>query len=90
MKVSDSEWHHRLSEIARNADGRRNAYWLHPFKSYKTFCPYLVGSYENVACELARYISAGYRTFILDIPAAEEEFEHIATVFQMATREAGL
>jgi hypothetical protein len=28
---------------------------------------------------------AGYKTYILDIPAAEEEFEHIGCVFEQAT-----
>ncbi len=68
MKVSDSAWHRRLSEIGSQASGNRDTYWLHPFETYKTFCPYLVGSYERVAVELARYIAAGYRTYILDIP----------------------
>jgi alkanesulfonate monooxygenase len=86
MKVSDSVWHQQLSEIGKTTNGRRSTYWLHPFESYKTFCPYLVGSYENVAAALARYMSAGFHTYILDIPAAEEEFEHINAVFQMASR----
>jgi len=90
MKVSDSAWHKRLSEIGRQSNGEPRTYWLHPFETYKTFCPYLVGNYESVACELARYMAAGYRTYILDIPAAEEEFEHIGTVFQLASTRAGL
>ena len=44
-----------------------------PFQNYKTMCPYLVGSYEEVADELARYFSAGYRTIILDVPPNPEE-----------------
>jgi alkanesulfonate monooxygenase len=63
---------------------------LGPFENYKTFCPYLVGTHESVATELARYIAAGYRTYILDIPAAEEEFEHIGAVFQLASEKAGI
>jgi alkanesulfonate monooxygenase len=90
MKVSDSEWHKRLSEIGSQSNGGRPTYWLHPFETYKTFCPYLVGSYESVATELARYMATGYRTYILDIPAAEEEFEHIGTVFQMASQRASI
>lgn len=81
-KVSDSVWHHNLSKLGRDPNG--SAYWLHPFENYQTNCPYLVGSYATVAAELARYLAAGYRTFILDIPAAEEEFEHIGTVFAHA------
>src|SRR2546426_5042331 len=44
--------------------------------NYKTMCPYLVGSYERVGDELARYIGVGYRSFILDIPPTEEELHH--------------
>jgi alkanesulfonate monooxygenase len=89
-KVSDSAWHHRLSEIGVESSIPRETYWLQPFENYHTNCPYLVGNYEDVAEELARYMTLGHRTFILDIPAAEEEFHHIAVVFQLATRLAGL
>ena len=65
MKVSDSAWHQRLSEIGKQSKDKRSTYWLHPFENYQTMCPYLVGNYETVATELARYISAGYRTYIL-------------------------
>jgi alkanesulfonate monooxygenase len=90
MKVSDSAWHKRLSEIGSKSNGKRDTYWLHPFETYKTFCPYLVGSYEGVAAELARYIAGGYRTYILDIPAAEEELEHAGKVFRLALRSVNL
>ena len=86
MKVSDSAWHKRLSEIGTQSSAKRDTYWLHPFETYKTFCPYLVGSYARVAAELARYMAAGYRTYILDIPAAEEELEHAGNVFRLALR----
>ena len=88
MKVSDSEWHKRLAEVGKGLRGQRSVYWLHPFETYKTFCPYLVGSYESVATELNRYMAAGYRTYILDIPATEEEFEHTSMVFQLASQKA--
>ena len=87
-KVSDSTWHKRLSEVSKGSNGNRTPYWLHPFENYQTMCPYLVGSYETVAAELARYITAGYQTYILDIPAAEEEFEHIGIVFRLAAQRA--
>jgi alkanesulfonate monooxygenase len=89
-KVSDSAWHHRLSEIGKDAPVERETYWLQPFENYHTNCPYLVGSYQETATELASYIGLGFRTFILDIPASEEEFRHIGAVFQMAARSAGL
>ena len=86
MKASDSFWHYRLSQIAKETRTGRSPYWLRPFESYKTFCPYLVGSYDQVAKELARYVNLGYRTFILDIPPDQEELQHIAIVFDLASR----
>src|SRR5882724_10709075 len=81
MKVSDSSWHKQLSTLDEKTEGQRNLYWLWPFKNYKTFCPYLVGSYERVAEELAKYIRAGFTNFILDIPAAEEDVHKAGIVF---------
>lgn len=84
MKVSDSAWHQQLS---RFEDGSRDGpYWLVPFKNYKTFCPYLVGSYSRVAQELARYVALGYKTFILDVPPEEEELYHTSIVFARVTQ----
>lgn len=96
MKVSDSVWHKQLSEMGvaieaesgGQTDGARNPYWLVPFQNYKTNCPYLVGSYERVAQELASYVAVGYRTLILDIPPNQEELAHINVVLTQATKEA--
>ncbi len=83
MKASDSEWHRQLSErAAARAEG--DPYWLWPFQNYKTFCPYLVGSYERVAALLAGYMKLGCRTFILDIPPSEIELQHTRVVFEEA------
>ncbi|MBO0861718.1 MAG: LLM class flavin-dependent oxidoreductase [Chloracidobacterium sp.] len=90
MKVSDSTWHKQLSEMGEGAETQDSPYWLIPFKNYKTFCPYLVGSYSRVAEELARYIAVGYETFILDIPPNEEELYHIGVVFDLASKAAGV
>jgi len=84
MKVSDSVWHKQLSELGEHAADEDNPYWLLPFENYKTFCPYLVGSYDTVATEVARYRRVGYETFILDVPESPVELEHIGTVFQRA------
>ena len=90
MKVSDSLWHKQLSDTANKTRAMRNTYWLRPFEQYKTFCPYLVGGYETVATELSRYISLGYRTFILDIPPNEEELQHAGAVFDRAVERLSL
>jgi len=86
MKTSDSSWHGQLSGMA---EGRRDlTYWLEPFRNYHTFCPYLVGTYERTAAELARYIRTGHRTIIMDIPPSREELEHTKIVFETAIRRA--
>jgi alkanesulfonate monooxygenase len=90
MKVSDSKWHEQLSKLGEKPVSDENPYWLGPFQNYKTFCPYLVGSYERVATDVARYIGAGYKTFILDIPPSEEELEHTAVVFREAANRVAL
>jgi alkanesulfonate monooxygenase len=78
-KVSDSSWYEQLSRFDdRPAD---SAYWLRPFKSYKTFCPYLVGSYDEVRGEVSKYVQGGIRTFILDVPPDRDELYHTAMVF---------
>jgi alkanesulfonate monooxygenase len=84
MQVSDSQWHHQLSGLAHQAASEDNPYWLGPFENYKTFCPYLVGDQRRVSAELARYIELGFRTFILDIPASEDELYRIGAVFDEA------
>jgi alkanesulfonate monooxygenase len=84
MKVSDSSWHEQLSKLGEKPVSEDNPYWLGPFENYKTFCPYLVGSYERVSEEIARYIGLGFKTFILDIPPSEEELDHTAVVFREA------
>jgi alkanesulfonate monooxygenase len=86
MKVSDSVWHQTLSEINGGVKETRSTYWLRPFQNYKTFCPYLVGSHDQVACEIGRYLAAGYSTFILDVPGSEEDLTHIRAVFGQARR----
>jgi alkanesulfonate monooxygenase len=86
MKTSDSTWHKQLSDLGEDGGKEKNPYWLVPFQNYKTFCPYLVGSYESVAQELARYITGGYQKFILDIPAAREDLRHCNIAFELASK----
>jgi alkanesulfonate monooxygenase len=88
MSVSDSHWHRQLGSAEASGqagdDGTPFPYWLGPFHNYKTFCPYLVGSYEDVADLLTGYLRAGIGTFVLDIPPSREELEHTAVVFDRA------
>lgn len=83
-KVSDSNWHHRLSVQSEFKDSDEPVYWLGPFKHYHTFCPYLVGDYDEVANELSGYLKTGCTTCILDIPISEQELQHTNNVFNLA------
>jgi alkanesulfonate monooxygenase len=87
MKTSDSVWHKQLSGLGERQED--SPYWLGPMQNYKTFCPYIVGSYSRVAMELGRYISLGFRTVILDIPPSREELAHVMEVFRMALKPGG-
>jgi alkanesulfonate monooxygenase len=87
VAVSDSQWHAQLSDERDpfvDLDGEPDPYWLGPFQNYKTFCPYLVGSYDRVARMLSHYMDLGTTTFILDVPPCEEELAHTAVVFAKA------
>ena len=82
-KVSDSVWHKQLSEMETT---EQSPYWLVPFQNYKTMCPYLVGSYERVAAELARYFSTGHLTIILDNPPNPDDLKHTFTALNAAVQ----
>jgi alkanesulfonate monooxygenase len=82
MKVSDSVWHKQLSELGETKE--KSPYWLGPFQQFQTMCPYLVGEYGRVGQELAGYISLGYKTFILDVPADAKELGHVRSAFDRA------
>jgi alkanesulfonate monooxygenase len=89
MRTSDSGWHRQLSggdlaTVNHNSAGAGDTYWLGPFHNYKTFCPYLVGEYGQVADLVAGYMTLGARTFILDIPASEDELRHVGVVLRAA------
>jgi alkanesulfonate monooxygenase len=84
MSVTDSHWHRQLAARVDGADPSVDTYWLWPFQNYRTFCPYLVGSYERVGVELAAYLERGFRTFIVDIPETPDELGHAAAAFAAA------
>ena len=86
MKVSDSHWHKELSEQVNHLS-KASPYWMGPFSNYQSFCPYLVGSYKQVADELKSYFRLGFETFIIDIPPTQEELEHIRYVFDLLAQQ---
>lgn len=76
VEVSDSHWHGHLAARETAHTGTDTPYWLHPFRNYNTFCPYLVGSYQEVGTYLSRYLALGVRTLVLDVPAEEDDLHH--------------
>lgn len=86
MRVSDSVWHKQLSAMIEETGEVQSVYWMWPFQNYQTFCPYLVGSYQEVADEVARYMRNGFKSFILDIPPNKEELLHSQAVFDHALK----
>jgi alkanesulfonate monooxygenase len=80
-RLSDSSWHRQLSSLEL-VNG--STYWLHPFKTYKTFCPYLVGSYDELARDLRDWRAVGLTALILDVPSSREDLEHIGVVLEKA------
>ena len=84
MKVSDSSWHRQLSGLAKEHVAR-DTYWMLPFTNYKTFCPYLVGTYDRVGTELARHFQRGCTAMILDVPIGGPELEHVMHAIQRGT-----
>jgi alkanesulfonate monooxygenase len=81
-RMSESSWQRNLSLVAETAARTgsggvgEDTYWLRPFQSYKTFCPYLVGSYDEVAQALRQYFAAGVSTVILDVPESYDDLAH--------------
>ena len=83
----ESEWHRSLSRDAWSYSGRIGAYWLYPFRVYKTFCPYLVGSHSEVADLLARYLRLGVSAIILDVPEEEADVYDAMQALRLAELE---
>lgn len=82
--ASDSKWLLRLSEADEFPGGLDSPYWMGPFKNYSSFCPYLVGSYEKVVPEVARYIAGGCRTYIMDFARGDSDYVDTSEVFARA------
>jgi alkanesulfonate monooxygenase len=84
VEMSDSSWHGALAEREQHHLTDASPFWLHPFQNYRTFCPYLVGSYREVADYIARYLRLGVRVIVLDVPAEEDDLDHARIAVDMA------
>ncbi|MFD0563908.1 hypothetical protein ACFQ2M_19250 [Kitasatospora saccharophila] len=84
----ESQWHLGLSADAFRSPGPEGTYWLYPFRAYKTFCPYLVGTHAEVGELLARYLALGASTLILDEIVEEADLRHSLTAVRHAEEAA--
>jgi alkanesulfonate monooxygenase len=84
MSNTDAAWKHRMKADSERGAAAKNGYWLTPFANFQADCPYLVGSHAYLAERLRELVQRGVTTFVLDIPAREEEFLHLNRVLQMS------
>jgi alkanesulfonate monooxygenase len=89
-RTLESHWHLRLSADVGRSVEPVGGYWLYPFRAFKTFCPYLVGSHQEVGELLARYLELGITTVILDVPETEDDLSHAQLAFRIAEGIVGL
>lgn len=84
MENTDSIWKRRLNEAGRTGELHENGYWLLPFLTYQADCPYLVGSYADIAATLHRFVEKNVDTIILDVLAEENELTHICKALALS------
>jgi len=87
-KLVKSHWHKQQSIDALADPAPNGAYWLYPFRAYRTFAPYLVGSYAEVGELFARYRDQGVRTVILDHFPDPDELHHALMALARSSRPA--
>ncbi|MEL6537912.1 MAG: LLM class flavin-dependent oxidoreductase [Bacteroidota bacterium] len=80
MSNTDGQWKKNLASAEEVVSGAFN---LKPMKRLKSDCPYYVGTYEDCARVMVRYILNGFDTLIPEVAVAPQEFEHIQKVFQL-------
>jgi alkanesulfonate monooxygenase len=93
--LSPSAWSRALARRAVSEDtedaqpeGAPDPYWLGAFHSGLASAPFLVGAYEEVAAELARYVGAGVNHLLLN-GSREDEYAHIRRSVELALSQSG-
>lgn len=84
LAAAVSSWQPQLASVPIADDAEGEAYWLVPFRYHHTFCPYLVGSYDEVARAVTTYLNGGARTFVLDIPQEPDDLYHARIAIERA------
>jgi len=86
MKNTDSEWKRRLQVATTQESTALPGFWMMPFRNFQADCPFFVGDHDRTAEMFAGLVRSGIRTFVLDVPLSEEDFEHTAAAFQLTAR----
>jgi alkanesulfonate monooxygenase len=76
LSASISEWQRELASLTIADQTEGDPYWIATFRYSHTFCPYLVGSYDEVGQAVTKYLTGGARTFIIDIPQEPDDLHH--------------
>ncbi|MET7468237.1 LLM class flavin-dependent oxidoreductase [Micromonospora sp. NPDC005686] len=84
LSAAVSSWQPQLASVPIADEGEGGAYWLVPFRYHHTFCPYLVGSYDEVAQAVATYLKGGARTFVFDLPQEPDDLYHTRIAVERA------
>jgi alkanesulfonate monooxygenase len=82
--ITESSWQAAIGALTRPYEDERDPYWLVPFRNFHAYCPYLVGSYGEVAGAVATYLSGGVRAFVLDVPREPDDLHHARIAIQHA------
>ena len=84
LSAAVSSWQPQLAAVAIPDEAPGQTYWLVPFRYHHTFCPYLVGNYDEVAQAVTTYLNGGIRTFVLDIPEEPDDLWHARVAIERA------
>jgi alkanesulfonate monooxygenase len=80
--ITESSWQGSIASLTMPDNNNGDPYWLVPFRNYHTYCPYLVGSYDEVGEAVGKYLSGGVRAFILDEPEGPDDLQHARIAIQ--------
>ncbi|WP_433651519.1 LLM class flavin-dependent oxidoreductase [Micromonospora zamorensis] len=75
-RESESDWNRRLARLATEADVHDEVYWTGLYSTGRTGAPLLVGSYDQVARYLDRYLALGVTKLLLTKVDTEHDFRH--------------
>ncbi len=88
LSASLSSWQSQLASVPIADETEGEPYWLVPFRYHHTFCPYLVGSHDEVAQAVTTYLYGGIRTFVLDVPQEPDDLHHARIAIERAVAAA--